>query len=215
MPWRRTRRSDEASRASQGGFLNSLAGALTNVQQTTPTIQETAVQNQTNLQAAAVASQQRQQAQEQTRLPAQQRAQSEQATTPSASSYPSNGYAIVSPTTAASAATINPSTQSCSDMTNYVQGSAIVGSDGWLSGWLVNNSDQAVHVFYTFEKSGQPSNDMDSAGATNLWPSERVGGEGQGLYSTSADKNPGRIHWYAVLRSDYDLRKSCATVHRW
>jgi hypothetical protein len=105
--------------------------------------------------------------------------------------------------------------QSCTNMTGSVQGKVRVGSDGWVIGTLVNNSGQAVHVFYTFKQNGAPSNSMDNAGATNIGAGQTFGGEGQGLYSTSADKNPPEIYWYAVLKSDYDQNKSCSMAHRW
>jgi hypothetical protein len=105
--------------------------------------------------------------------------------------------------------------QSCTNMTGSVEGKVRVGSDGWVIGTLVNSSGQAVHVFYTFKQNGAPSNNMDNAGATNIGAGQTVGGEGQGLYSTSADKNPPEIYWYAVLKSDYDQNKSCAMAHRW
>ena len=107
------------------------------------------------------------------------------------------------------------SAQSCTDMTNSVRGSARVGSDGFVSATFTNNAGQAVHVFYTFKENGEPSNSMANAGAINLNPGQTRGGEGAGLYTTQADKNPAEIYWYAVLKSDYDQNKPCAMSHSW
>lgn len=186
---------------SSPGFLSTLAGALTNVQQTTPTIQETAAQNQADLQAAAVAAQQRQQAQEQTRIAAEQSARAAQATATNVPSIPSN--------TIASSGSVQAS---CTDMTGSVQGSVKVGTDGWVIGYLTNNSAETLYVSYTFKQNGVPSNAMANAGGTTIQAGQTVGGEGQGLYSTGADKNPPQIYWYAVLKSEHD-RYGCA--HKW
>ncbi len=100
-------------------------------------------------------------------------------------------------------------------MTSYVRGTAKVGSDGWVSGSLTNNSGQNVHVFYTFKVNGAPSNNMANAGSTTINAGQTVGGEGHGLYSTTADKNPGQIYWYAVLKWDHDQGKACGNSHTW
>jgi hypothetical protein len=226
----------KADRANTPGFMSSLAGALTSVQQSTPTIQETAAQNQANLQAAALATQQRQQAQERARLAAEQNARAGQATTTNARSIPSNANASSSSTTVASAPTPNPTYNpysstpvqgsynpytgtgsgsiqgSCTDMTGSVQGSVKIGSDGWVSGYLTNNSNQALFVSYTFKQNGVPSTAMANAGGTTIQGGQTVGGEGQGLYSTGADKNAPQIYWYAVLKSEHD-QYGC--VHKW
>ncbi len=227
------RRFDRAGDA-QNARLNAISNAVSAVAASTPTIQETAAQNQANLQAMAVAAQQRQQAQEQARLAAEQSARAAQATTTNARSAPSNTN--TSPSSAAVAATpstnntpysstpaqgsYNPytgsgsgSTQgSCTDMTGSVQGTVKVGSDGWVSGYLTNNSNQTLYVSYTFKQNGVPSNAMANAGGTTIQGGQTVGGEGQGLYSTGADKNPPEIYWYAVLKSEHD-RYGCA--HKW
>jgi hypothetical protein len=100
----------------------------------------------------------------------------------------------------------------CADMTGSVRGSVRVGSDGWVIGTLTNNSNETLYVFYTFKRNGAPSNDMSNAGATTIRGGSTVGGEGQGLYSTTADKNPPEIYWYAVLQSDKNQGK-CS--HSW
>jgi hypothetical protein len=76
----------ERAGAAQDARLNAISNAVSAVAASTPTIQETAAQNQANLQAMAVAAQQRQQAQEQARLAAEQSARATQATTTSARS---------------------------------------------------------------------------------------------------------------------------------
>ena len=101
---------------------------------------------------------------------------------------------------------------SCTDMTGLVQGTVRVGSDGWVSGYLTNNSNQALYVSYTFKQKGVPSDAMANAGGTTIQGGQTVGGEGQGLYSTGADKNPPEIYWYAVLKSEHD-KYGCA--HKW
>jgi hypothetical protein len=198
------------------------------------TIQNSAAERQANLQAMAVAAQQRQQVQEQARLAAEQSARAAQATTTNARSGPSNTN--TSPSSAVVAATqstndipytstptqgsYNPYTGSgsgsiqgsCTDMTGSVQGTVKIGSDGWVSGYLTNNSNQTLFVSYTFKQNGVPSTAMANAGATTIQGGQTVGGEGQGLYSTAADKNPPEIYWYAVLKSEYD-QYGC--VHKW
>jgi hypothetical protein len=83
---------------------NNVVGALNSA---TPTIQETAAQNQANLQAAAAAAQQRRQSQDQARLAAEQSARAAQAATANARPIPSDTNASSSPATSASAATPN------------------------------------------------------------------------------------------------------------
>lgn len=197
---------DQFDRAtSKGpGFMSNLSDALTQVQQQQgATIENANAQQQANLQAMAEAKQrQLQQAAQQQ----QQRQQQEQARLTVEQNLPEPAQATAAQSTA---------TQSCTDMTGFVQGTARVGSDGWVSGSLTNNSNQTVHVFYTFKVNGAPSNNMANAGATTINPGQTVGGEGHGLYSTTADKNPGQIYWYAVLKSDHDQGKSCGNSHTW
>jgi hypothetical protein len=226
----------ERNDAAQDATLNAISGAVSAVAASTPTIQETAAQNQANLQAMDVAAQQRQQAQEQARLAAEQSARATQATTTSARSALSNTNASSSPATVVSPSTPNPTNNPysstsaqgsynpytgtgsgsvqgrCTDMTASVQGTAKIGSDGWVSGYLTNNSNQALFVSYTFKQNGVPSNAMANAGGTTIQGGQTVGGEGQGLYSTGADKNPPEIYWYAVLKSEHD-QYGC--VHKW
>jgi hypothetical protein len=97
-------------------------------------------------------------------------------------------------------------------MTGSVQGTVKVGSDGWVSGYLTNNSNQTLYVSYTFKQNGVPSTAMANSGGTTIQGGQTVGGEGQGLYSTGADKNPPEIYWYAVLKSEHD-QYGC--VHKW
>jgi TPR repeat protein len=177
----------------------SYGGNLAQVTQQSPTIQETAAQQQANLQATGAAIQQQRQAQEQARLSAAQNARAAQTTTASQQSSTPQQTIL--------------GQSSCTNMTGSVQGSVTVGSDGWVSGHLTNNSVQTLYVFYTFKKDGVPSNLMSNAGATTIGPGQTVGGEGQGLYSTNADKDQARIYWYAVLKSDTDAGKQC--VHTW
>lgn len=101
----------------------------------------------------------------------------------------------------------------CTNMTSWVRGSVKVGSDGWVIGHFTNNSSQTLYVMYAFKKNGVPSNSMADQGAGTVKPGQTVGGELQGLYSTSADKNPAEIYWYAVLQSDIDAGKRCE--HHW
>jgi hypothetical protein len=97
-------------------------------------------------------------------------------------------------------------------MTPSVQGTVKVGTDGWVIGYLTNNSDQTLYVSYTFKQNGVPSTAMSNAGGTTIQGGQTVGGEGQGLYSIGADKNPPEIYWYAVLKSEHD-KYGC--VHKW
>jgi len=97
-------------------------------------------------------------------------------------------------------------------MTSWVKGTVKVGSDGWVIGYLTNNSNQPLYVSYTFKQNGVPSTAMSNAGATTIQGGQTVGGEGQGLYSTGADKNPPEIYWYAVLKSEHD-QYGCG--HKW
>jgi hypothetical protein len=208
------RRFDRAGDA-QNARLNAISNAVSAVAASTPTIQETAAQNQANLQAMAVAAQQRQQAREQARLAAEQNARATQ-TTSTASTRPaptlSNTNASSSSATVAAAATPSPNNNpysstpaqgsynpytgtgsgsiqgSCTDMTGSVQGKAEIGSDGWVSGYLTNNSNQTLYVSYTFKQNGVPSTAMANAGGTTIQGGQTVGGEGRGLYSTGADK---------------------------
>jgi hypothetical protein len=169
----------------------------------TPTIQETAAQNQANLQAAAKSAQQRQQVQEQDRLAAEQIARDAQTSTSITRPAP-----ILSNTSVGSGSIQG----SCTDMTGSVQGSVKIGTDGWVIGYLTNNSNQTLFVSYTFKQNGVPSTAMANAGGTTIQAGQTVGGEGQGLYSTGADKNPPEIYWYAVLKSEHD-QYGC--VHKW
>ncbi len=79
---------------------------------------------------------------------------------------------------------------SCTDMTGSVQGTVKIGSDGWVSGYLTNNSNRALFVSYTFKQNGVPSKCDGEGGGTTIQGGQTVGGEGQGLYSTGADKKP-------------------------
>jgi hypothetical protein len=226
--------SNQTEAASQQRWSNVTA-ALQSASSTTPSIQDTAAQQQANLQATAAAIQQRQQAETQTRLAAVQNAETKQTTPSSVRTAPSNTNTSSSSTTATSAATpntnnpysstpaqgsYNPYTGtgsgsaqgSCTDMTGSVQGTVKVGSDGWVSGYLTNNSNQALFVSYTFKQNGVPSTAMANSGGTTIQGGQTVGGEGQGLYSTGADKNPPEIYWYAVLKSEHD-KYGCA--HKW
>jgi hypothetical protein len=229
-------RQFERAGDAQDARLNAISNAVSAVAASTPTIQEAAAQNQANLQAMAVAAQQRQQAQEQARLAAEQSARAAKATTTSDRSALSNTNASSSAATVVSPSTPNPTNnpysstsaqgsynpytgtgsgsthRSCTDMTGSVQGTVKVGSDGWVSGYLTNNSNQALFVSYTFKQNGVPSNAMANSGGTTIQGGQTVGGEGQGLYSTGADKNPPEIYWYAVLKSDHD-KYGC--VHKW
>jgi hypothetical protein len=93
---------------------------------------------------------------------------------------------------------------SCVDMSTMVQGTVEVGTDGWVIGHLTNNSQDTLWVNYTFALNGVPDPSMRNAGGTTIQPGQTVGGEMGGLYSTNGDKNPPRIYWYAVLKSDYN-----------
>jgi pyruvate/2-oxoglutarate dehydrogenase complex dihydrolipoamide acyltransferase (E2) component len=221
---------EAAESAASAARTNAILGAMNTAN---TTIQNSEAERQADLQAMAVAAQQRQQAQEQARLAAEQRARATQATTTNARSAPSNTNTSPSSALAATPSTnntpyssipaqgsYNPYTGtgsgsvqgSCTDMTGSVQGTAKVGSDGWVSGYLTNNSNQALFVSYTFKQNGVPSTAMANAGGTTIQGGQTVGGEGQGLYSTGADKNPPEIYWYAVLKSEHD-KYGC--VHKW
>jgi hypothetical protein len=216
----------QASQRRDTSYGGSLQQVTT---QTGTSIQNAAAQQRANLQAMAAANQQRQQVQAQqpapsTSAPAARSSSVNTATTvpattatpgPAASSSGNNPYS-----SAPAQGSYNPYTGtgsgsiqgSCTDMTGSVQGSVKIGSDGWVSGYLTNNSNQALYVSYTFKQNGVPSNAMANAGGTTIQAGQTVGGEGQGLYSTGADKNPPEIYWYAVLKSDHD-KYGCA--HKW
>ena len=140
------------------------------------------------------------------------------ATTPTAGTAPSGGNSPYNSVPAQG--NYNPYTGtgsgsvqgSCTDMTASVQGTVKIGSDGWVSGYLTNNSNQTLYVSYTFKQNGAPSTAMANAGGTTIQGGQTVGGEGQGLYSTGADKNPPEIYWYAVLKLEHD-KYGC--VHKW
>ena len=215
-------RAEASSQERTAGILGALNSSNT-------TIQETAAQQQANLQAMAAANQQRQQAQAQqpaprTSAPVARSSSVNTATTspattaipaPAASSSGNNPYS-----SAPAQGSYNPYTGtgsgsiqgSCTDMTGSVQGTVKVGSDGWVSGYLTNNSNQTLFVSYTFKQNGVPSTAMANSGGTTIQGGQTVGGEGQGLYSTGADKNPPEIYWYAVLKSDHD-KYGCS--HKW
>ena len=210
--WRDQTNSSDHANNKGPGFMSSLSDALTQVQQQQgATIENANAQQQANLQAIAEAKQrQQQQAAQQQQQAAQQKEQQQRQQQEQASMTAEQNARTAQATAAQSTAT-----QPCTDMTGFVQGTARVGSDGWVSGSLTNNSNQTVHVFYTFKVNGAPSNNMANAGATTINAGQTVGGEGHGLYSTTADKNPGQIYWYAVLKSDHDQSKSCGNSHTW
>lgn len=201
------------------GFMSNLSDALTQAQQQQgATIENANAQQQANLQAMAEAKQrqqQQQQAAQQQQQAAQQKEQQQRQQQEQARLTAEQNARTAQPTAAQSTATQSTATQPCTDMTSYVRGTAKVGSDGWVSGSLTNNSGQNVHVFYTFKVNGAPSNNMANAGSTTINAGQTVGGEGHGLYSTTADKNPGQIYWYAVLKWDHDQGKSCGNSHTW
>jgi hypothetical protein len=208
----------------------SYGGSLQQVTTETGTsIQSAAAQQQANLQAMAAANQQRQQAQAQQPAPSKSppAARSSSVTTPTAvpattaTPGPAASSSGNNPYNSASAqGSYNPYTGtgsgsiqgSCTDMTRSVQGTVKVGSDGWVIGYLTNNSTETLYVSYTFKQNGVPSTDMANAGGTSIQGGQTVGGEGQGLYSTGADKNQARIYWYAIRQVDHD-KYGC--VHNW
>jgi hypothetical protein len=100
----------------------------------------------------------------------------------------------------------------CTYATQYVTGTAKVGSDGFIVGNLTNNSNQTLYVSYTFARGGKPA--KDTAGGVTIRPGQTVGGEGGGIWEAadSVDTNPPKIFWYAVLQSDVDAGKSCGSA---
>ena len=211
-----------SAKNSSPGFMSSLAGALTSVQQAspTPTIQDAAAQQQANLAATAAAIQQQKQAEAQARA-AEQNQRPVQATSvtgvrPTPTSSSTNASVASTPIVSETSPYPNGGTGSietkCTDMTGSVRGTVKVGSDGFVIGSLTNSSSATLYVSYTFKKNGVPSNDMANAGATTIRGGQTVGGELQGLYSTTADNNAPKIYWYAVLSSDHD-KYGC--VHKW
>jgi hypothetical protein len=208
----------------------SYGGSLQQVTTETGTsIQSAAAQQQASLQAIAAANQQRQQAQAQQPAPstsvAAARSSSVHTATAVAATTGTSGSLTSSSgsnpySSALAQGSYNPYTGtgsgsaqgSCTDMTGSVQGTVKIGSDGWVSGYLTNNSNQTLYVSYTFKQNGVPSTAMANAGGTTIQGGQTVGGEGQGLYSTGADKNPPEIYWYAVLKQEHD-KYGC--VHKW
>jgi hypothetical protein len=196
-------RQFERAGDAQNARLNAISNSVSAIAASTPTIQETAAQNQVNLQEAAAAAQQRQQAQEQARLAAEQSARAAQAST--ASTRPA-------PTLSNSGTGSGPIQGSCTDMTGSVQGSVKIGTDGWVAGYLTNSSAETLYVFYTFKQNGVPSNEMGNAGGTSVIAGQTVGGEAKGLYSTGADKDQARFYWYAVRETDHN---NYGCTHKW
>jgi hypothetical protein len=234
-------RADNVSRverngAAQDARLNAISNAVSAVAGSTPSIQETANQNQANLQAAAAAAQQRQQAQAQARFAARQSNRATQETTTSAAATSDTIASASASDAGRPAPTLNSTSNpyrstpaqgsynpytgtgsgsiqgACTDMTGSVQGTVKVGSDGWVIGYLTNNSTEALYVFYTFKQNGVPSKDMANGGGTSIKGGQTVGGESQGMYSTGADKNQPGIYWYAVRQVDHDAN---GCVHKW
>jgi len=105
----------------------------------------------------------------------------------------------------------HPLQAQCTDMTNSVSGRAEVKGNEVI-GWLTNNSGQDLYVFYTFAVNGAPSNNMANAGAGSLLAGRTNGGEGGGMYTYSADTNPGRIYWYAVPLAQHNAN---GCQHSW
>ena len=209
-----------------GGFLNNLATGLTQIQQEQGlTIENANAQNQANMQATAAAIQERQrQQQAQQQQAQQQQAQQQQQSQRQQTQQQTNVYAPpASPrqtttTTTASAAAAAPAWSvsgpttppTCTVMNSYVVGKPRVNPDGWVSATLTNTSSQALYVSWSSKRT-------ESRLATweirrrGHYPGQTVGGEGGGIWSTDADKNPPEIYWYAVLKSDSDAGKSCST----
>jgi hypothetical protein len=96
-------------------------------------------------------------------------------------------------------------------MTNFVSGRAEVKGNEVI-GWLTNNSGQDLYVSYTFAVNGVPSTSMANAGGGSLYAGKTNGGEGAGMYTYSADTNPGRIYWYAVPLAQ---KNANGCVHTW
>jgi TPR repeat protein len=205
-------------------------GSLQQVTTETGTnIQSAAAQQQANLQAMAAATQQRQQAQAQQPAPSTSATAARSSSVNTATTAPAiNPAAGPAPSgsgnnpysSAPAQGSYNPYTGTgsgsiqgnCTDMTGLVKGTVKIGSDGFVIGYLTNNSNQTLYIAYTFKQNGVPSNAMANAGGTTVQGGQTVGGELQGLYSTGADKNSPEIYWYAVLKSDQD-RYGCA--HKW
>jgi len=95
-------------------------------------------------------------------------------------------------------------------MNKWLRGSARVERDGFVTGHLTNTSTQALYVSWSFKKNGVAAGNMADAGGGVINPGQTVGGEGGGIWSTDADKNPPEIYWYAVLKSDEDAGKTCS-----
>ena len=105
-----------------------------------------------------------------------------------------------------------PNGGSCTDATKFVTARVKVAADGFVVGWLTNNSNQTLYVSYTFARGGKPF--KPETGATSIRPGQTVGGEGGGIWASGSDvdTSPPQIFWYAVLQSDSNQGKNCGNA---
>ena len=205
------RAKDARSRVRTGAILGAMS-------QANDTMQAANTQQQANMQAMADTMQQQryqqQQRQEQQRQDTISTRRSVDLPPASTRQIASIDAPVATPTGTSSrqsSASPKPS-PTCTVMNSYVNGTTRVESDGWVTGHLTNTSSQPLYVSWAFKKNGVP--DGPDAGGGVINPGQTVGGEGGGIWSTNADKNPPEIYWYAVLKSDEDAGKPCSH-HRW
>lgn len=93
----------------------------------------------------------------------------------------------------------------CTDMSNWVSGTTKVDTNGYVSGFLTNHSNQYLDVIWTFARGGQP--DWTQSAGDTLQPGQTRGGQVNGYWgpisgSGAVDSNPPKIFWRAVLESE-------------
>ncbi|HKV26080.1 MAG TPA: tetratricopeptide repeat protein [Candidatus Acidoferrum sp.] len=108
---------------------------------------------------------------------------------------------------------LNPKANSggCTNANSFVSARVKVASDGFVVGFLTNNSNQTLYVTYTFGRGGKPYG--PESGAVSIRSGQTVGGEMGGIWATNdVDHNPPEIFWYAVPQSDENAGKNCGSA---
>lgn len=112
------------------------------------------------------------------------------------------------PSSASGGAAASPGFDHCTSLNGFITAKVKVAPDGFVVGWLTNNSNQTAYVQYTFARGGKPY--PPETGGVTIRSGQTVGGEGGGIWAAGdADTNPPGIFWNAVLQSDADQAKRC------
>ena len=85
-------------------------------------------------------------------------------------------------------------------------GTTKVASDGMVTGWLTNHSNQTLYVTTTFARGGKPVRGQTAA--VTIRPGQTFGGAYAGIWAYGVDTSP--IFFYAVLQSD--ANKNCGSA---